>query len=643
MTTTMKSPFWSYDQYSQPDFPKQIMVQSLDRNYCIVELADHPEGVEVPARLALLNIVFWGPLFKFNVRPKLADFKRIEKLAATDCASIYSGIYENLLDTYPDMDNMEFVRAIFDNIDDLEALILRYMPAYQPIIDALAFAHVMDDPAIKKLNSFELKDEEGTKVAEAKIKAISAEFLDMLGNPKTLEENPLLPLMQAKVLKANQLPQLLLTYGGRSDINDIIMRHVIRPSSFSGLESVEDYAVESLAAAKSIFYHQGTVSDISYGGRKVSLSTARLEHIHLDDCDAHETIKFTIPSQYKHNFIQKIIVEDGKFVVLTKKNIDQYVDRIIDMLSPLACRHRDGVCEYCAGYGKFRLHKYLPPDIHIGILAATIYMSMVEQKILSAKHIIKTTSLLYALPNDAKRFFCVKNNEVFFLPESAKEISKWKMTINLDFMGQINDIVGRVMPNPSHFSKVGYIELTNETGVTIPVPLLFDAFTPFLALEMLHHIKSVYKQWEVKDTTLTIPLAGFDPKFPVFKCEVVNDDMIAYANSLLSFLSSQMVNYTNCSEILRDFSNIVFRKIDIPVFYLELILKAFMIKAPDVYEPGIMQPDGSAYFGNMESVISNSTITEALAFEDQKNRFLSAMYTLLAKPVGLYAPLFGLI
>jgi len=649
MTTTatkksLPDMVWTYDQYSDPSFAKRIIAQHLDHGYVILELADLEDGIEVPARLALLNIVFWGPFFKYNIHPEKKNFLRIESLAAADISSVYSLVYEQLLDTYPEMDNMEFVQAIFDNLDDLEALIVLHMAEYMPTVDNLAFAQIMDHPIVKQINSFSFNDDEGTKVAEAKIKTVSEQFINVLKDPNKIVGNPILPLMLARVLKPNQVPQLLLTYGGRSDIDDRIMHHIIRSSSFEGLHGVEDYAVESLAAAKAIFYHQGTVSDVSYGGRKVSLSTSRLEKIHTDDCGAHQTIQFTIPAKFKDNFIQKIIQEDdGRYVVLTKKNIDQYVNRPIQMLSPLACRHKDGICEFCAGYGKFRLHKYLPPEIHIGIFAATMYMSSVEQKILSAKHIIKTNSLVYALPDESHKFFMVKNNEVFFTPESARQCSKWKMTVNLDFMGQVNDIMGRVMPNPNHFSKLEYITLSNEDGNSVAIPLLFDQFTPFLTNEMLHHFKSVYKKWEIKDTTITIPLAGFNTKFPVFKCQVVNDDMIAYSNKLLSFLSSSMVDYTNCSEILRDFTNIVFQKIDIPVFYLELILKAFMIKAPDVYEPGDMQPDGTAYFGNMESVISNSTITEALAFEDQKNRFLSVMFTLLAKPLGLYAPLFGMI
>ena len=222
-----------------------IMSQHLDRNHVLLEFDDYRDGVKMPARLALLNVVFWRPFFQFDVRPKVKNFLKIEKMASSDVSAVYTAIYEQLLDEFPNVDNMEFVQAIFDNLDDLEALIVKWMPQYQPTVDNLAFAHIMSDPKVQDLNSFKFNDADGTKIAEAKIKAVSKEFIEMLGNPESFENNPILPLMQANVLKANQLPQLLLTYGGRSDINDTIMHHVIRASSFSGLEDVDDYAVES--------------------------------------------------------------------------------------------------------------------------------------------------------------------------------------------------------------------------------------------------------------------------------------------------------------------------------------------------------------------------------------------------------------
>jgi len=65
--------------------------------------------------------------------------------------------------------------------------------------------------------------------------------------------------MIADTLKKNQIPQMLLKYGPRSDVDDTMCRHIINESSFSGNKSVADFAVESLSAKKSAYFNKSVI------------------------------------------------------------------------------------------------------------------------------------------------------------------------------------------------------------------------------------------------------------------------------------------------------------------------------------------------------------------------------------------------
>ena len=84
----------------------------------------------------------------------------------------------------------------------------------------------------------------------------------------------------------------------------------------------------------------------------------------IEDCGTKLTLDIVIPENIKVMFYYRYIVENGKLIEITPKNIDKYVGKLVHLRSPMFCKS-DHICAHCAG----TLFKKV--DINnIGILAS---------------------------------------------------------------------------------------------------------------------------------------------------------------------------------------------------------------------------------------------------------------------------------
>ena len=86
------------------------------------------------------------------------------------------------------------------------------------------------------------------------------------------------------------------------------------------------------------------------------------EKIYEGDCGTQVTLPFEITAANCKKCIGKNIVDDnGNIFPLTRNNINDYIDKTVNMRSAITCRHTNGVCEVCAGL----IHRNLGPGMKI--------------------------------------------------------------------------------------------------------------------------------------------------------------------------------------------------------------------------------------------------------------------------------------
>ena len=624
------------------NIPDGYMYGHKDNGFTNVVFADNVE-IQVPTRMLILNIIFWEPNVSFGVLPESSDFFNIKSITTDSISVIQTKLYKKALKLLTHIPYMQIVMRYLYNIDRLSNFIQRHMGIYMPSIDALGLARLMENPALKKLADYQFDDKLGTKVAEQQLKVMSKELITHLKDPD-LPNNCLYPYMQAGTLKSNQIPQFLIAYGPRSDVDDTMKRHIVSQSSFSGLRTVEDFAIESLSAKKSIYFSRDVIRQSQYSGRKMRLACAEIQHIYPGSCGSQGWMPYMIGEEVADNYIDRIVIDDkGNRVILDKQNIDKFVGRPIKLVSQFACRHTDGICEHCAGYGEDMLIKYMPPDIHIGLLSSSKVSSVVSQKILSAKHLVSTSSKMYTLPESAQKYLYKVEDAIFWSPEAAKYFDTVRFRIPSEAINQISDLNLDTLPTAESYSKVPFIELVKDDEVVDRICLEADVFIPYFSTQMLEHMHQHYRQLKVDDEYMTFNMSGFDIKQPFMKFVILNDDMITYTKRVYGFLGSRMINYTTVADCMRDFSTVVYQKSSINSFFIESVVRSHMIVSESDFRIPVVTDFNNVRFGNLADVISETSVSGKLAFENLKQYLTAPSTPLLLRKRGLFAPYFGLI
>lgn len=380
-------------------------------------------------------------------------------------------------------------------------------------------------------------------------------------------------------------------------------------------------------------------------GRKLKLACSAQRYIHRGDCGSQFTMPATIDEKYAPAYLDKMIMDKGDLVILTKGNIKNYVNKELQMIAPFGCNHHDGICERCAGYGKGRLISYLPLGIHIGIFAAMQIIKRVTQKVLSAKHLIATKSMMYELSGTLLNYMARHLDKIYFNDKLAKEIDQLSIKIPTDALGPLVDLGFKdVVPTPETFSKISYWYLMKNNDVIDLIQMEQDSFMPFIAEPLLNFMHEHYGDLVMDDEGVIVPLKGFDPKKEIFQYTVINSDMISYTSKVASFMGSDIAEYTDLVRVMHDFSSLVFTKSpEVPYFYMEMVVRDFLITSKDDYTIPTVTDPRHVQFDKLSGIISNSTVCQKLAFENL-HEYLSLPSTAIqVRPAGLYSPFFGIV
>ena len=664
----------------QPGFFDSVM--SPDNHYKRYNLILQDGSVILDRANLIFNCIMFRVYFRHGVDPAIDDVVIYKTILADTFNNTANHVYARLIEkiygikgtgelivtedygdklvTGHDLDDLKLrmsklpqfmwlVDSIWLAIHEIYNFAFKYCGAYHRSISLIGMCKLIhNNPEVSELVETELDPKYGTKVAETKLKEMNSNLCKLLATRGALEDNCLLPFMQTKCLKDRSIPQMILAYGCRSDIDDKMMSHIINESCLSGCKSIKDYAVESLSAKKSAYLNKMVIRETQYFNRRLRLTCSSLIHIHRGWCGSTLTLPITIKDAWAKNFIDKIIIDNGEKVLLTKENINKYVGKIVNMISPLGCRHTDGVCETCAGRGQQSIYYYTPPNIHIGLLVASKVGSRVSQNVLSNKHLINTITMLFALNPLAKRYFTVVDDSILFNAAWKKKLKGLKLSIPMSALGPISDLnYPDILPRSESYSEITSIMLLKNDMLLDELDINYQPFVPFLSDSILNYIrnnfnKTGYVTQDVKNKLVIIDLSDFDSSQPVFKYLMINDDIVKFAKSIEKFLNNNIAKYSSASLALQDFMNILYKRLSVNPFVLEMILKAFLITSPSNYDIPIVTDLNNVQFGTMRDVITKRSLSMKLSFERLNDYFKDPITSLKPRTGGLFAKWFGL-
>lgn len=650
----------AYEDYSKPYFAESMFMQKQDYGTCELILSD--SRIVVNTRLALLNIILWECPLAYGIQPAKKDFRNVKSFTSSVISKIHSKYYLDILKKLHNDGNdlktinyMEIVDRFAGNINRLYNIIVRYMNAYMPPMDALGLAELCNEPEIKKIIDTKVDDSVGTQLGEKILQGQAKQISDLISSPG-LKHNILLPYMNASTLKSNQIPHEINKYGPRSDVDDRMCKHIINESSFSGIKSAADFAIESLSAKKCSFMNKTVLKNSQYTNRKTRLAGALLPRLYPGWCGSTKTIPFYIEPEFASNMMLRSIMVDGQIVQLTKDNIKQYVGTTVNLLSIFCCNHTDGFCERCAGFRYFPeydigLHLFLPADVHVGLMATSQLMSRVAQKILSAKHLIATSTKNYELPAETKVYLnAIVDNYIHWNSGKnsniPKGLKKWAIRIPADSIGPITDLTLDTLPEPEYFSKISYLDILdaeNDYQLVDTIYLEADGFIPYLSSEMLEYIRNNYDNIIQQENGYIVPMKNFNIKKPFMEYIIMNDDMVSYVGQVKNFIKTRISDYNSVGKCIHDFAHIVYRKSSLNLFYLEVILRVLNCTSKTDYHIPVIDDPDHTYFMRLDDKVTQASISLKLSQEQVYRYLRDSMAFLSPNYVGLFGPFYGLI
>lgn len=635
-----------------PNLDKKLLDFKEAKFYVDVEFADGRKVVH--AKDLIVSFYLWETLRIANMDPVKDDVLYIKAFNNDILMKKNTALYNKVLDMYPDFDIEKLIEGPWIAINKIFNLALGDREVYVQSSDALDLCLMNQQPELRKLSSMTFPDEEGTDKAEKRLEQASNELIDLLETRGKLKFNPLINFMECGILNPRQIVQVHVAYGPRADITDQLAKHIISESTMSGLKSIEDFAIESLSAKKSTLYSRTVIEDTQYFNRKQRLSTNGIRYLYKGDCGNRMRVPFLLPTKLSilKNMYGKRFFYDGKEYVMGNDTVRQFAGKRVEFVSPLTCKHKDGICEHCMGLANRHVKAYYSPNIHIGNLAAAYFSGSVSQMVLSAKHLIKTATKQYFINSAAGTYFACKGTGIFLHPHLIQRgySDCGFRFVGKDFMGQITDLhlSGiNVLPEASIFSKITGAQFcikVNGVWQDLEVfPLENEGLCPFLSANFLQHMRDHYSDIVLEESdgesTVLVPMKGFDWHKPMMRYMAINDDMIAFSNRLINFFKGKIKAHTSISGCVQELASVLYSKSKLPFAYLEIVLRAFI--EGDITEDMIAGTCNHAIFGSTEDILSNRSISNKLSYQKVLSYLDDPTVFTDIKPYGYYDPYFN--
>lgn len=205
---------------------------------------------------------------------------------------------------------------------------------------------------------------------------------------------------------------------------------------------------------------------------KIVLALLQSEYLNSDpksDCGTRSTIPVEVTKKNAKYLLYRNIDVNGKVVLLTRKNVNDYVGHYVNLYSPQCCAN-DAICAKCAGTIFYKM----------GVLRAGLLTTQITQKMLNiklkSKHDLSQSAgiiperYVFEQPND----FCTiedgilktKTNMQIIIPRILEEISGFVR------QGDMVSCMG-VLP-VKFFDNAGNLKLS--TFMSIPSVLIFRVY-----------------------------------------------------------------------------------------------------------------------------------------------------------------------
>ena len=573
---------------------------------------------------AIFHCIVWRILLAFDIDITVDDIYKRISFSARNLAKLSNRYVKIVRAKKPGVTRTEINAVLFNFINYLYNFTCSELSSYAETMSILGLVKIMNHPKVEKIININYRKSLGTDVLERKLTAATKDLIEVLTNPDEIhpDENQLFYYLRTKQINVNQLSQMMIMHGPRTDVDDTLILHPVTGCTINGLKSVEDVVVDSLSAKKTAFYMQVSVSESQYMGRKQHILASSLVRVYEGDCGTNVLLPVKVKENNHRSLIGAYMQSaTGKLVAITNEISSACVGQTILVRNPITCKcPTDGYCQVCGGELMFNVDV----NTNMGILSAIQFIDPTTQKILSAKHLVKTISLMHELNEETEKYFTrLNSNEITWRPTMVPKLKNYRMGIFIKELGNLHDIAMFELDEANikleSYSSISKVLLEDiRTNEVIELDMTYCGASPVLSVPMVIYIRNWLRVNNPDTDVMWLPLEN-TAKMSIFSTTVINDSMMKFVKSVNAFFTKNIKSYTDATLALEGFSDTIFSKVDyVHITHLSTILKLYLITNEYDYRVPTVEDTTKVMFSTVSNLLSRRSLGGQFAFEDHK-------------------------
>jgi hypothetical protein len=580
-----------------------------------IPLAEGPFKIE--ANWLLINIIMWNPFIVRGYPIKREYLLYDEDIVKSSLQRIHNNMWFDA-DLVPGMEadllkeEMAFCHNAAFNIA------FTHLGSYHTSISLYEIEQSMTHPELAQATHLKFIADESINEVEKRLEKESSKLLEVFSDPKYKHLNCLYPYIRLGVASKQQIPQVLLAVGTKTDVNDSMVHLPIEGSYLRGMNNILEAAVDALSAKKSVGYNKSNLPKAQYTNRRAQILASVIRTLHPGDCGTQLTTPFLLTARKAKHAKGMYIKQHGTLIELSSHNLSDYIGKVVNLRSPLTCRHTDGVCEACSG----RLARNMHPNMVIGLASVIETISPIGQLLLSNKHFSQTSTVTYNMPQVADLMFRVDRDRIYLRENLIDHQMHLHAVIPFMYFSRITDlsvIDDDAQINDADFSDVRELAIIDDRYDENPLPptiMLDDNKTsPYFTKEFLLYIKNNQDMLTITESEIVVSLGKWDVHEAIMGYVMENASMPRFVDRITRLFMKDIQDYTSIEDVLKDFTDIIYTKVEPHLYHICVALKACMVVSNNDYRVPCVTDINNVKFRPLLHSIPQRSIGAQLAFE----------------------------
>jgi hypothetical protein len=482
---------------------------------------------------------------------------------------------------------------------DLKELLLVFSAADMQIFTAenLFLDHYRESQIIRDINNTEypptMQTSEIVEANKEKYKLLEAEMYKR-GNPYFLANK------YTSILKPKQMEELYINFSQIPDGKNIVPVIMNGNGFRAGYHDLPVMYAGAIAARVPDIMNEEYMGSAGYFARNLWILTYGTLSKTVWDCGSVNPIELEIDECMLEMMDGRYYQEKknvGPYKIFNKNNRDM-IGKKLWFRSPCTCNLNEDCCHVCYGTKALKVG-----DLEGGFIYTTELLTKdVGQKILSAKHLLKTNSEKIEFTDGYEKYFIMENSTL--IPTDDK---KFDIYFKEDYLDNISEnltiYIGKEL-FPVVVSKYASIHIPDAVS---------DAFKEVLINDETYYKISSHKVLEVGMLCSIIP---------------VNIMMTARYMNIMKLLENDITKFDTIEGAVTELTHLIHGILPIFSVHGEIIIGHLVRSIENkLLRPNWTKPDPAYQIMRLKTALANhESVTVALAFEQTRHHLLHQIF-----------------